>query len=422
MSLLLYNIFLFLYGRGIRLAALFNEKARLWVEGRRNWQEQLRAAMAQEPGRPTVWMHSASLGEFEQGRPLLEYIRKTYPQYRILVSFFSPSGYTIRKDWPGADIVTYLPLDNYRHARSFVEIVQPALVLWVRYDFWYYTLNRLQKNKTPVILVSGHFRASQPFFKWYGNLHRHMLHCFRMLFVQDASSVDLLRTAGISNVQVSGDTRFDRVSALKADGKTLPAVEAFIRQKPVLVAGSTWQEDEEELDHYANTHPEICFILAPHEISEAHLVEIEKLFTGTIRYSVWEKEYREGKQAGPQHVLIIDNIGMLAYLYRYARVAFVGGGFGDDGLHNILEPAAWGVPVVFGPETDGYPEAPALIDAGGAFAVDHALELEKCLDRLFTDEGLQSAAATAAGKFVAAQKGATETILHYLEENRLLTN
>ncbi|GAO41216.1 3-deoxy-D-manno-octulosonic acid transferase [Flavihumibacter petaseus] len=422
MSLLLYNIFILLYRVALGIASSFHPKARQWVAGRRNWQEKLAKDLEFRPDAPLIWMHCASLGEFEQGRPLLEHIREKYPHYRILISFFSPSGYEIRKNWEGADIITYLPVDNPGNARRFLDLTKPALVLWVRYEFWYHYLNQLKSRQIPVILVSGLFRESQPFFKWYGNLYRHLLHCFDQLFVQEKDSVTLLNNVGITTVTLSGDTRYDRVSAIAASAPALPPIEAFVQQFPVLIAGSTWPEDEEELDHFCNHRKDLRIIFAPHEISEAHLLEMEKLLKGTIRYGQWLDHLKRGELPADRHVLIIDNIGMLSALYQYASVSYVGGGFGDDGLHNILEPAVWGKPVLFGPVFDRYPEAAGMIGAGGAFSAGNALELEKRLNDLFQDPPMAAAAGEAAKQFIRQHRGATAMIIRYLEENRLLTS
>lgn len=419
MSLLLYNTFLVIYTLALRLAALWNPKAKKWVTGRKGWQQRLKQLAGNDP-RPLVWMHCASLGEFEQGRPILETIRSLYPQYRIALSFFSPSGFEIRKNYAGADIVCYLPMDGARNARLFVNSLSPALVIWVRYEFWYHYLHTLYKQKIPVVLIAGRFRKKQPFFAWYGNLHRYMLGCFQHLFVQDQASKDLLAGIGITNLSVAGDTRYDRVSEIANNVEPINAVERFVSRHPTIVCGSTWPEDEEELDHFANSRPDLRFIIAPHEIEEAHLQEIEQLFKHTVRYSVWLSTPETDHNSA--NVLIIDNIGMLSRLYKYGCLAYVGGGFGDDGLHNILEAAVYGIPVIHGPVYDRFPEAAALISAGGGFAVENALELETLLNQLLTNNEAREKASEAAGRFVADNRGATGKIQAYLAENRLLTS
>lgn len=418
MSLLLYNLFIIFYRWALQLAARWNPKAQKWVEGRREWEQAL-IRFRQQDQRPLVWMHCASLGEFEQGRPILEWIRANYPNHSILLSFFSPSGYEIRKNYGGADYVCYLPIDSARNASKFIETAKPSLVIWVRYEFWYHYLNILSGKNIPVILIAGRFRKSQPFFKSYGRLHRHMLTCFRHLFLQDAASAELLSKVGIHKTTVSGDTRYDRVSAIAEKFEPIPEIERFVENHPVIVCGSTWPEDEEEMDHFANTRPDIRFIIAPHEIYEEHLRNMEKLFRHTVRFSVWKQATDAGTVA---NVLIIDNIGMLSRLYKYAKLSYVGGGFGDDGLHNILEAAVYGVPVIHGPVYDRFPEATELIEAGGGFAVSTALELENRFNQLLTDENALATASRAAAGFVASRRGASALIQTYLEEKRLLTS
>ena len=429
MSIILYHVFLLLYKMGIRLITPWNRKAKLWLEGRKGLLGRIRAEMeaAEGKGRPIIWMHCSSLGEFEQGRPVLEELRRRSPGCRIVLTFFSPSGYTTRKDYKGADHIFYLPLDSQGNARQFINLVKPDLVLWVKYDYWYYFLVELKKRNIPTLLISGIFREDQPFFRWYGRLHRYMLECFTHLFVQTEASRELLRRLRLTeNVSVSGDTRFDRVIEIAAAGEPLPLIEDFCGQRTVIVAGSTWEEDEEELDHFANTHPDIRFIVAPHEISEARLQEVERLFRHSIRYSVWAKGVTApaaGRGAWPEpNVLIIDNIGMLSRLYRYATITYVGGGFGDDGVHNVLEAAVYGKPVVFGPVIEKYIEAVELTDSGGGVIIDSALEAEKVFNRLLQNTQECRETGEASAQYVHSKKGATGKIVRYIYENRLLTN
>ena len=461
------------YKIGIRLVAPWNRKAKAWLEGRKGIFDRIRASFAEAcataeaeggtrpaagagaaaaaggagaaagGGKPVIWMHCSSLGEFEQGRPVIEGLRRQAPDARIVLTFFSPSGYTAKKDYTGADHIFYLPLDSPGNARQFIDLVRPTLVLWVKYDYWYYFLVELKKRNIPVLLVSGVFRADQPFFKWYGRLHRYMLECFTHLFVQTELSLTLLKKRRLSErVTVSGDTRFDRVIEIAEEGAPLPLIEAFCGARPVIVAGSTWEEDEEELDHYANTHPEICFIVAPHEITETRLGEVERLFRHCVRYSVWAagRQGAGGKagagQAGRQgaglvtkvglaawpepNVLIIDNIGMLSRLYRYATITYVGGGFGDDGVHNVLEAAVYGKPVVFGPVIEKYIEAVELTESGGGIVIDSALEAEKVFDRLLHDRRECQEAGEASLTYVHSKKGATGQIIRYIMEQKML--
>ncbi len=415
MFLLIYNIVIRGYAAAIRLASLWNPKARLWVSGRRNVFKKLGDALGNNT-RPVVWMHSSSLGEFEQGRFLLENLRKQYPSVCIVITFFSPSGYEVMKNYKVADHIFYLPLPTARNARRFIEIVNPRLVLWIKYDYWYHYLTGLKKRNIPLLLISAIFHRHQPFFRWYGQLYKKMLECFSWMFVQTPESARRLESIGFTNnVSVNGDTRFDRVIDIAENFTNLPLIEKFIGDAQVIVAGSTWPEDEEELDHYANSHPQIKFILAPHEIDEDHLADIEKLFHHSVRYSQLERN-----DSSRANTLIIDNIGMLSRLYHYATITYVGGGFGDDGVHNVLEAAVYRKPVVFGPVFSKFTEAIGLLEEGGAFTIESALELEKTLGDLLSDRKLYEECSDAAGKFVYSHKGATQNILNYIQENRLL--
>ena len=442
----LYSVFILFYLSLIHLASLWNPKARLWVKGRKRIFTRLKREL--EGTRSTIiWMHCSSLGEYEQGRPLLEKIRELYPAYKILLTFFSPSGYTIIKDRAVADYVYYLPFGNRFITSRFIDLVKPKLVLWIKYEYWYYYLDEFKKRNAPLLLISGTFHKNQPFFKWYGGMHRQMLQCFSHLFVQTKYSKSLLGKLGFSDeVTISGDTRFDRVIEIAERFEPVETIERFCGNAQVIVAGSTWPEDEEELDHYANTHPEIKFIIAPHEIHETHLKEIERLFKRTIRYSDLLKgrsdrgeamaddaafsEHRaptidqELSSHGPNsspNVLIIDNIGMLSRLYKYATITYVGGGFGEAGVHNVLEAAVYGKPVIFGPVFNKFIEAIELLEESGAFTIETAIELEKIFDDLFSDSNLYTEVCEAAKKYVYSKKGATEKVLQYIQENRLLT-
>ena len=446
MSIISYHVFLWLYKIGLRLVSPWNRKAKLWLEGRKGLFDRIAREMSGSDrlAGKVVWVHCSSLGEFEQGRPVMESLRRQTPGCRIVLTFFSPSGYTAQKDYEGAEHVFYLPLDSQANARRFIDLVRPDLVLWVKYDYWYYFLVELKRRNIPLLLISGIFRTDQPFFRWYGRLHRYMLECFTHLFVQTEASKVLLGKLRLNDqVSVSGDTRFDRVIEIAENAAPLPLIEEFCGTRPVITAGSTWEEDEEELDHYANSHPEIRFIIAPHEIAEARLREVEALFRHSIRYSVWEKGPRPpsgsrkdaagqsgvggtagtGRAAWPApNVLIIDNIGMLSRLYRYATITYVGGGFGEDGVHNVLEAAVYGKPVVFGPVIEKYIEAVELTDSGGGLIIDSALEAEKVFDRLLQHPQERAETGAAAMGYVHSKKGATEKIIWYIYENRLLTN
>ena len=421
MHIFFYTLFLSLYHSGIRFIARWNPKARLWTDGRKDIFPRLEKALSENKS-PLIWLHCSSLGEFEQGRPVLESLRKNYTNHKILLTFFSPSGYEAKKNYSGADYIYYLPADSKKNAKRFVEITNPQLVLWVKYDYWYYYLAQLKQKNIPLLLISGVFRKDQPFFKWYGRLHRYMLECFRHLFVQTEESAQLLKKVGLTeSVSVAGDTRFDRVLEIAGNKRPLPEIDQFCDSKPVIVAGSTWAEDEEELDHYANTHPQIRFIVAPHDISEERLKQAEGLFTRCTRYSELSNIAGSNNDDGVPNVLLIDNIGMLSQLYRYATITYVGGGFGNDGVHNVLEAAVYSKPVIFGPEYEKYIEAVELVERGAAYSIESAVEIEKLMNDMLADTNWLNESGEAAGNYVRSKEGATQRILAYIQENRLLT-
>lgn len=362
--LLIYQLFLFLYRSGIQIAARFNPKAALWVNGRKGLAAHIKATV--RPGEQHIWMHCASLGEFEQGRPVLEAFRLQYPGHKIVLTFFSPSGYEVRKNYDGADHVFYLPMDGRRAAAQFLETINPELVLFVKYEFWYYYLDEIKKRGIPSLLLSAAFRKEQAFFKWYGGFFRKILRSFSHLLVQDEASRALLAGIGIrDNVQVAGDTRFDRVAAIAQHAKVLPEIEAFREGHRLLIAGSTWPADEQALQQALPALPAGWkVVIAPHEIDKAHIGQVQALFgEQAVLYSQW------GTVAHPDaaRVLIIDNIGMLSSLYRYGDIAFVGGGFNKSGIHNVLEPAVFGTAVIIGPVYKKFVEAVLLVDNGYAF-------------------------------------------------------
>ncbi len=368
----------------------------------------------------TIWMHCASLGEFEQGRPLLEEIKKQYPSYKIVLSFFSPSGYEVMKNYPGADLVFYLPIDNNKNANKIIDDLNPGLVLWVKYEYWYYYLAALKKRRIPVLLVSGIFRKNQPFFKWYGDIWRKMLGCFDYIFLQDKESIALLHSINLKeNTIMTGDTRFDRVIAIAEKREAVKYIKEFTGNHHVLVAGSTWEEDEIELLHFVKANPQIKFIIAPHEILEANLVDVKKEFKNSIFYSSLTEALKLPDEI---NVLIIDNIGMLSKLYQYADVTYVGGGFGNEGVHNVLEAAVYGKPVVIGPVYEKYTEAKGLVESGGAISVNGPLELENTLNLLFNNKEALIKSSEASKKFVYNNKGATKKIIDHIQRNRLLIN
>jgi 3-deoxy-D-manno-octulosonic-acid transferase len=402
-----------MYTTGIRLVSPWNKKARLWINGRKHF-----------PVIPftdkTIWMHCASLGEFEQGRPLLEEIKKSYPSYRIALSFFSPSGYEVMKNYSGADLIFYLPADHVINAKKLIDELNPSLVLWVKYEYWYYYLTELKKRQIPVLLVSGIFRKRQPFFKWYGSIWKKMISRFDWLFLQDEESIKLLASIGIrENITMAGDTRFDRVISIAEKREPVKFIKEFIGANRVLVAGSTWEEDEIELLHFIKANPEIKFIIAPHEILENNLMDVKKEFKNSLFYSELSEKNNLMQSA---QVLIIDNIGMLSKLYQYADITFVGGGFGSEGVHNVLEAAVYGKPVLFGPVYEKYAEAKGLVECGGAISVSGPLELEAALFSLFSDDEALNRCSKASKDFVYSNRGATNKIIEHIQRNRLLIN
>jgi len=419
--MLLYRIFIWLYPKIVWLLSFSNQKAMLWLKGRRGLFKKLAVAFHKNT-LPVIWIHSSSLGEFEQGLPVLEDVRKEYPGHKILVTFFSPSGYEVRKNEKVADHIFYLPMDSPSHATRFLNIVQPSLIIFIKYEFWYYYLHEASQRNIPLLLISGIFRKEQVFFSWYGGLYRKMLSFFTYLFVQNTSSVELLQSIGFDEqVILSGDTRFDRVIEIAKRFKPLPAIDHFCKDRSTIVAGSTWTEDDEELDHFANTNPSVKCIIAPHDIEAERLQECLSLYKHSMLYSVYEAAYISGTHIPAEvNVLIIDNVGMLSKLYHYATITYIGGGFGDDGIHNILEAAVYGKPVIFGPVYDKYFEADELLDCGGAFCIEDALELEKVIKELFASREMLDTASKASAEYVKAKAGATNKVMRYIQENRLL--
>jgi 3-deoxy-D-manno-octulosonic-acid transferase len=387
---------------------LGNQKAKFWKEGRKGIFEKIGTSL--KPGERRIWIHAASLGEFEQGRPLIEKIKQQYIGYKIFLTFFSPSGYEVRKNYGSADYIYYLPVDTPGNARRFLDLVKPEKVLFIKYEYWYNYLSELKKRNIPVYLCSAIFRENQVFFKWYGGWYKKVLLFFNHLFVQTEESQKLLSSIGITNVTVTGDTRFDRVYAIASQSVEIPEVKAFVGTGQCLVAGSTWEPDEDFLCRYINESViPLKYIVAPHEIHTSHIERIEKLVhKNVIRYSVWKQEQR-----GEFDVLVIDNIGMLSSLYRYGQVAYIGGGFGK-GIHNTLEAATFGLPVLFGPNHLKFREALDLIRINGAFAIHDYVGLKGKLDELFTNVNSMEMAGKEAATFVKQGVGATEKILTYI--------
>ena len=401
-----YNFGLILYVWAIRLVAPRHPKARLWIEGRKDLFRRMREAIA--PTDRIIWIHVASLGEFEQGRPIIEQLRKTHPEYKILLTFFSPSGYEVRKDYKGADIITYLPIDTVGNARRFLRTVRPVMAFFVKYEFWYNYLHILNHRGVPTYSVSSIFRPGQIFFRPYGRQYGRVLRCFSRFFVQNEESSLLLSSIGIDQVEVVGDTRFDRVLQVREARKQLPLVERFVGDSDrVFVAGSSWLPDEELFLRYFASHPEWKLIIAPHVIKEEHLAQIRQLLQGkkVARYTQSSVE-----TVADADVLIIDCFGLLSSVYHYGRVAYVGGGFGV-GIHNVLEAAVWGMPVLFGPNNKHFQEAQGLIAAQGGFEVSDDAGFAQLMDRFTKDEAFLQESAGRAAAFVEKLTGATERVL-----------
>lgn len=402
----LYNIAIFFYSVFIRIFSVFNEKAKLFVAGRKNWKKTLREQTDQNA--KYVWFHCASLGEFEQGRPVIEELKKQFPEYKIALTFFSPSGYEIRKNYDLADIVVYLPLDTKSNAAAFLNILQPEKAFFIKYEFWYHYITELKKRQIPHYAISAIFRENQQFFKntpW-GLWYRKILFQFDHLFVQNETSAQLLKNIGLLNITVSGDTRFDRVAAIASAAKEISIVEKFKGNSLLVVAGSTWKPDEELLVEFINHNSHVKFIIAPHEVSVTNMNRIQQLLKRpAILFS-------NTKNAEPDtfQVLIIDSIGLLSSLYRYGNIAYIGGGFGV-GIHNILEAATFGMPIVFGPNYKKFKEAVELISEGGAFAITKFDELEHTFNQLISDKKVLNNTSDISKNYVAKNVGSTEVII-----------
>ena len=405
---MLYNLAIALYDILVHLAAPFSRKPRKMMKGHWVVYELLRQQV--EKGARYIWFHAASLGEFEQGRPLLEAIRDKHPGYKILLTFFSPSGYEVRKHYRGADIVCYLPFDKPRNVRKFLDICHPCMAFFIKYEFWKNYLDELHRRGIPVYSVSSIFRRDQIFFKWYGGTYRSVLKNFDRLFVQNEASKRYLAKIGIDRTTVVGDTRFDRVLQIRQEAKSLPLVEKFKGgNRFTFVAGSSWSPDEDLFLEYFNTHPSMKLIIAPHVIDENHLVEIiGKLKRPYVRYTRADMD-----NVLKADCLIIDCFGLLSSIYRYGEVAYIGGGFGA-GIHNTLEAAVYGIPVIFGPKFQHFMEAVQLLEAQGAFLVKNYGELEALLDRCQRDEAFLHTAGANAGNYVVGNSGATERIMRHL--------
>jgi 3-deoxy-D-manno-octulosonic-acid transferase len=408
---LFYNLVIYITVLLIRIASLFNQKASLWVKGRKKWVSKLKENIQSD--QKTIWFHCASLGEFEQGRPLIEELKKRTPDIKIILTFFSPSGYEIRKDYEFADYICYMPADTPGNAIRFISIINPFAVVFVKYEFWNNYISELTRKKIPLYLVSGIFRPEQHFFRWYGGFFRKMLKSFTHIFVQDRRSFELLLDIGIKDITIAGDTRFDRVSQIAKEAKNLPVIEKFRGSENLFLAGSSWKQEEEIIAGFINADPfKMKWVFAPHEIEKSNIDRLEKLLkTDVVRYSCFNEDSHQAR------VLIIDNIGILSSAYKYSHIAAVGGGFGK-GIHSILEPACWGVPVLFGPDYKGFKEAFDLIERDGAFCFRNLDQFSVTVNKLLENKNLYKASSDATTGYINENTGATEKILKYLLQER----
>ncbi|MEW5845923.1 MAG: glycosyltransferase N-terminal domain-containing protein [Bacteroidota bacterium] len=400
----LYNLSIRVYWVLVILTSAFNTKAKQFYRGRKGIWERIKSQV--EPGAHIIWVHCSSLGEFEQGRPVIEAIKQNKPNAKILLTFFSPSGYEVRKNYSGAHYIFYLPLDTYSNARRFIKMVNPAMAIFIKYEFWYHYLNELKKKNIPTYLVSAIFRPDQVFFKPYGGWYRKFLKSFTYFFVQNQQSRELLEKIGFTNVVVTGDTRFDRVARIAADAKSIPIVESFAGNHKVLVAGSTWPKDEEVLLPMIKKFPELKIVVVPHEVTESHVNDIlSKAPVRAVRFTKTNTD--DVKQAG---ILVVDTVGLLSSIYRYGYVAYVGGGFGV-GIHNTLEAAAYGIPVIFGPNYQKFQEAKDLLACKAGFSIKTSDELSDLLNLLLFDKKMYLTSASEAKQLVNSNVGATQKII-----------
>lgn len=405
--ILLYSLGIKLYVALLYLVSPFNEKAKLMLSGRKDWQQDLKKNI--DPKAKHLWFHCSSLGEFEQGRPLIEAIKSSHPEYKILLSFFSPSGFEIRKNYEGADVVCYLPFDSKKNASFFIDLVKPEKVFFIKYEFWYFFLKGLNDRHIPSYLVSAIFRKNQSFFKWYGSWFLKILKSFTFLFVQDDDSRERLESYGIENVITAGDTRFDRVADVLKQKKSIPIVETFKGNTKIIIAGSSWPADEDLLCAFINkSSNDGKFIIAPHEVHESHIQDIQSKLN--VPYLTYSKIQEGSSGVEESKVLIIDTIGILSSLYQYGDIAYIGGGFGV-GIHNTLEAATYGLPVIFGPNYRKFREAVQLIDCGGAFSIADGDELNLILTELLTEQKKCLKSGDESRNYVIANTGASKQIL-----------
>ena len=413
--MIIYNLLIRLYAILIRIASLRQLKAQQWVRGRKNWRSSLEAKLKPMSASKKVWVHCASYGEFEQGRPIIEAIRKKHPDHKIILTFFSPSGYEAFKDWTGADLICYLPLDTKTNAKYFIELVNPKVVIFIKYEFWLNFLFRLKKQNIPTYLVSAVFKPHHPFFRWYGNIFRRSLNTFEELFIQDENSGKLLEGIGIKNYEICGDTRFDRVLEIKKDFKAIPYFEIFCGTQPVLIAGSTWPKDEDLLieSFLKLKNHDLKLILVPHSVDEKSISNLKSLLEkNDLPYSL----YSEQKPELNRSVLIVDAMGLLSKIYHYASVAYIGGGF-NSGIHNILEPAVFLKPVMFygGDDYHKFNEAIDLLNMGAAKNVADTVQLQNALNAWISNKNETKEIASKLDAYFQKNSGTTERVLNFIK-------
>ena len=407
--LFIYSIIVSIAGLLLRIIAFFVPKIKLFVAGRKDVFPTLITKI--KPNDKTIWFHAASLGEFEQGLPVIEKIKEKYPNHKIVLSFFSPSGYEVRKNNPIADVTVYLPLDTQKNAAKFIDLVHPEMVFFIKYEFWPNYLNELKNQNTPTYLISGIFRENQVFFKWYGDFYRKALDTFTYFFVQNENSLQLLHQLGKENAIISGDTRFDRVASILERDNTLDFIDAFKNGTTTIVAGSTWPKDEELLLNFINSSNADCkYVIAPHNIKPE---QIQQLKNNCTKKVILFSE-KENKNLADYDVLIIDTVGILTKIYSYADIAYVGGGFGNPGIHNILEPATFGIPIIIGPNYSHFAEAIELVRLGGCISVDNNDSLEVLLNELIGGIEIRKSRGAISASFVQKNKGAVATIMKNL--------
>jgi 3-deoxy-D-manno-octulosonic-acid transferase len=408
----LYNLGIHLYGFAIFMASFFNDKASIWRSGRKDIFNKISLSIGSS-GEPLAWFHCASLGEFEQGRPVIESFRKKFPGYKIMLTFFSPSGYEARKDYKEVDYIFYLPLDTPFNANKFIKIVKPSVAIFVKYEFWFNYLNELKNKNIPCFLISAKFREDQYFFKSPGSWFLKQLHFYKTIFVQDNDSEKLLNKFGITNVIVCGDTRFDRVIAISQETYSNSKLEKFKGNHLLWICGSTWEEDEKIIlpvfEKMVQSGIKIKLLIVPHDVNESRVNTIQSNFPALVRYSTSDEN-----QISYANVMVLDRMGLLSYIYRYADMAYVGGGFGK-GIHNLPEAAVYGISVIFGPNHNKFTEAFQLIKLKGGFSISSVEELNNCITKLLTDSGFRKNCGKSGASYIYSGKGATEKIISTLE-------